>query len=281
MEEECNRPDDEIYGTLILGATMAGLGIAESLEEDFLLVERLAVPGYEFVSAFEPGWDWPASAKSAKAKNLEEELVRRGILDETSFALHIPALAPVLCNLIYPRRGNFLFWTEVVRVERLGQGEGFCVTLSNASGIARVKAANIVNTNTRIPEISGRHTCNIPLAAKYINAMLCRNVSDDMPPPPLGLVPGKHRNEAVLRLPVDVSESLSSARERIMDFWAIHPARAAGWRIASIATVFSERPVVDTSSDIPEGFTNLTSITFGNPISAYDAGALYKVETRK
>ena len=259
------------YDNVVLGATMAGIGLAETLEENLIVVECLAVPGGEFISAFEPGYDREAEPGSDAACELLEELRRREIM--TDCGLHLPAIAPVLCNRIYERKNQFLFWTEIIDVARRDSGQGYIVTLANASGISRITAGRIIDTNAQGPPVSDPPADAPEVTKRYLNALL-HYTGEENPPPAVSetLVPGRFDAEAYWRMETDLDADWPSARRKLADAWQLHPDRENGWRIASAATLFSERVVNNSEKPAQSDWLHLPSVACGNPIAAFDEG---------
>lgn len=275
-EERTDRGAPETVSVLVIGATLAGIGLAYADKERTLVVERTSGPGPEFIPCFHPGerLDEPTASEAAGA--FREELVRRNLLS-TDNRLHLGALAPVLFNRIRVDRLRVRFLTEVVRIER-EKGGHFSVTLFDASGMRRIRAGYIVDTTSTClssPEYSPE------IRSKKINAMLhCTDPQAALPIAEDGnaeIVRGRFPGEVILKLRIDPADDWPTARSKLYRYWANRPDTFGSWTMAIVADAF-EISAGNGPLSLGDCRVWLPSCAYGNAVQAFDAGFVYGEE---
>jgi hypothetical protein len=255
--------DSSYYPIIILGATFAGLGAAYSHKQESLIIERSALVGYEFINSYNPGEGWNEVVLSTEGGRLKKELLERQILSEDGRA-HIPAVAPVLYNKIAQDSLNILLHTEIADISQAG--DVIEVTIYNASGLSKLKTDLIVDTR---PDRARR------IKSKSINAMLsCGEEEINLPDLEQGqaqFVKGKLKGEIIVKVPVDVQDSWTSARHKLHQLWVNRPPEWASWTLAAIAGCFDIQAEHEPAANDPNCLY-LPSSAYRNPLEAFEAG---------
>ncbi|MBN1675856.1 MAG: hypothetical protein JXR37_32735 [Kiritimatiellae bacterium] len=263
------------YGTLIVGATCAGLGYACARPEDSLLVESSALVGWEFVEAMDPGSGWAAAVGlGMETDELRRELQARNILDGER--VHLPAVAPVLFNRLKESGLPYRFWTDVLEVR--DRGAEFEVVLFDAGGRRTVRVNRILDTTTHLVSV---HEAPVRIESKAIGATL--NRMDRPAPLPAAACNGGWRvqegrfpGEAFLALALPPEADWPAARARLHEFWMDRPAGLRPWHLVAVGTRLAEKPAwVDSPSD---RWQALPSARFENVLEAFAAGAAKAAE---
>ena len=262
---------------LICGATFYGVGEAVTDPEETLVVERNAVLGHEFIESLNPGTGWGERVYSEQGSQFRAELVKRNILTEDG-KVHLPAVYPLLCNVIDQTGMKMLFLTEIIRVEK-GNDGFYEVTLHNASGFQTVKAETIVDTTSEglsyAPE-------NRPIPqAKTINAYLFNDQEVTFPeriPEGMTCIQGRFPAEVIGKLQLDPTDQWAEAREKLHKFWTARPQHLQNWTLTSVAGSFdisiSEEELGKRQT---ENWYWAPSCKHGNLLTSYDS-AFQKVK---
>ncbi|MEF3303783.1 hypothetical protein [Paenibacillus sp. GYB003] len=260
---------------LVCGASFAGIGAAKAALEanrDVIVVERTALPGREFIEAFNPGAGWKPPATEFGLR-FREELLGRNLMEEYGPA-HLAALHPLLCLLVKRYSIRVRFLTELVDVSR--RDGRFEVMLHDASGSHTVVADTILDTSTR------RLTTPGSLAAskrKWMRAYLHHPDIRNAPLPEpiddtMSASRGRFPSEAILRMEIAPDEGPGQARRRLYAYWEARPAPWKLWTIAAIAGEF-ESDVPQGPFEQGDGWSWLPSEALSNPLNALDAGYDY------
>ncbi|MDF2663052.1 MAG: hypothetical protein K0Q94_5843 [Paenibacillus sp.] len=259
------------YPLLVYGATFAGLGIATAAKDRTLLVERTALVGSEFIASYNPGEDWESPVGTSAARQLREELLQRNLLSADG-KVHLPAIAPVLFHFIRQNGLNVRMMTEIVDVA--ARGQGYEVTLFNASGLQRITVDHIIDTTSTC---SSTPKLPAPFISKSINAMLHSETSASTPPLPdddtdVRLVEGLMPGELILKLALDSEDDWTKARTTLHRYWERHFRAFEPWTLAALADAFEIRTDVREKSVDNDGWTWFPSSTPSNLIQSFDAG---------
>lgn len=255
---------------LVVGATMAGLGIATAAKDRVLLVERSALVGHEFVAGCRPGEDWSEPPQSAPAHELRAELARRGLLSEEG-QVHLPAIAPVLCHWIRREGLNVQMMTEVIEVA--GGPGGYEVTLFDASGWRKLRADHLIDTT---PSCVSAPAYRAPELSRSINAIL--HVQPPVPeklPEAAGdgvqLARGLFPGELILRLPLAPEDGWPDARGKLHRYWQRHAEAFAPWTLAAAGDALDIR-TARREERLDDGRLWFPSSGYANLLQAFDAG---------
>lgn len=252
------------YDLVILGATLTGLGAAYSYGGNILVIERLAQVGYEYANSFNTGIDWNDITLSAYGADFKKDLVERGILSADGKA-HIPALQPVLFNMIKCDKLPVLLMTEVVSINYLENH--FNIVISNNSGISQITAKMILDTTQGI-------LAKQNIISKSINAVLYSSISEQ---PPYAydenstIVEGKLFGEYILKLKLSPNDDWIVARKKLHDYWSSRPKELNPWTIVAVADCF-EVKINKSNSKINDKYFHIPSCNFKNPLEAFEAG---------
>jgi hypothetical protein len=260
---------------LIIGATLAGIGLAYADKDRTLAVERTSGPGQEFIPCFHPGTP-VREAASELGRALREELVGRNLLSGDG-RLHLGALAPVLLNRIAMDGLRIRFLTEVVNVE-LEQTGDYLVTLFDASGLWHILAHQIVDTTSTClssPELRP------VIASKTINAML-HNVDTQAVLPVVGdgiaeVLQGRFPGEVILKLRVDADDDMPAARNKLHRYWAGRGETFGAWTLGVVADTMEVRTAAGPHA-VGERRIWLPSCAYDNALQSFEAGFAFGKE---
>lgn len=255
---------NQSYETLIIGATLTGIGLACNNKKNSLIIERTASPGSEYVNAFNPGKDWEKETATPEGKKLKNELEERNVLCDGK--AHIPAMAPILCNLIKKEKLNALFWTEITKIEKAE--DVFEIEILNASGLQKISAKKIIDTTAL--RISSPDKSSI--ISKSINAILhCENEISAFKMKTGKIIDGRFPSEKFFSLPVEISDSWPEARKKLFDSWE---RRADEIKDCLMASTASEFAYVSEQGpfEIEKNWLHLPSTAYSNPLESFDAG---------
>lgn len=265
----------ETVPVLVIGATLAGIGLAYADKERTLIVERTAGPGSEYIPCFHPG-DPVREAVSEAGRALREELVRRNLLSDDG-RLHLGALAPVLMNRIATDGLRVRFLTEIVNVEAEPTGD-YLVTLFDASGLWHIRAHHIVDTtSTRLSSPKLR-----PVAAsKTINAML-HHVDTQAALPVAGdgmaeVLQGRFPGEVILKLRVETADDMPAARNKLHRYWAGRGETFGDWTLGIVADTMEVHTAKGPHA-VGERHIGLPSCAYGNALQSFEAGFAFGKE---
>lgn len=250
----------EQYDLAVLGATFAGIGAAAACKGKAVVLESRQQVGYEFINSYNYGTNWLHPLQTGMGEKLKTECVQRGILSEEGL-VHLPALAPILCNFVKICGFTVYLMTDVIRIEKMGGC--FVITLHNVSGLQTIRAAQILDTTS-----GNRH-----ITEKYLNAMLCSAGSEAcrVENPRASVVKGLFSGEYVLKYQVEIADGWIAAREKLHGFWRDRQAQLAPWTISSVADCFEVKTEQILGVD-QDNRRYLCSAAFDNPLQAFDAG---------
>ncbi|MBI4977010.1 MAG: hypothetical protein HZC28_05975 [Spirochaetes bacterium] len=257
------------YNTLVIGATLAGLGIAYRDREETLVVESTAMVGPEFLYAYRYGTGWDTPPQSDEGKRLKQELLDRNILKDG--AAHIPGLMPVLYARIGTDHLPVSFMTEVLDVT--SSADGFAVTLFNASGKTPVTVKRIIDTTSACRSAPGK---GITFTGKHVSALLGCPPCDGSIPAANGVSvsEGRFGHERIFSVTVPVDAAWPAARETFFRAWAARDARLGMATLAAVGMTF-DVSVPKGPKTISDGWVHLPSAAYDNALAAFDAGCVF------
>lgn len=256
------------YKTAVIGGTLTALGAALALKDDYIIIEKGAVPGFEFAHAFKAGINWDKTPVTAPGEAFKSEMEKRNILENGRIS--IAALPPILFNMIKNEGLNFLFWTEIVEISR----EGGCwkIKLFNASGLNTILAENILDTTSG--GVFGKFASSLKM--KKINAVL-NGTGEISVPENAEIVDCRFPSEKIFSVSLDLKDDWPSARKKLFDAFISGHHCMKQWRIAATAFTF------DYSSEkgpfmSDEKWTRLPSTGYDNPLAAFEGGFTFEWE---
>ncbi|KRE99823.1 hypothetical protein ASG89_27205 [Paenibacillus sp. Soil766] len=266
---------EETAKVLVIGATFAGIGLAQKLGSQALLVERTMLVGHEFINSYRPGHNWNRTPQSILTEQLREQWVSRNLLNEAG-GVHIGGLAPSVYKLLLDSRQSLRLMTEVLDVRPRSEA-GYEVTLLDATGVGYISVDQIIDTTSECRSVGGK----VPLGSKFIGAVLHRETATfveeslDVPIEHAELLTGGlFASEAYLQFPVEATSSWDMARDQLHHYWISRPEPLRPWTIAAIADVFTVRTHAQQAK-LGEGWVWMPSCGFDNPLHAMDKGFQY------
>ena len=277
FDKQSNVQTKKEYKTLICGATFTGLGIANAIGSDCIVIERTAAVGREFINSYNAGKGWNEVSLSDKGTALQKELIRHNLLNEEG-RVHLAGMAPVLFNRILQENFPCLFLTEILDIKQ--GNDGWEVTIYNASGIQKIKVQEIIDTT------ANKITCpkeEIKIVAKKLNILLNRNdfrgndSNDVLSENEIAFVPGFFETEAVLKVDLEVKDDWPAARKKAHDFWKKMSPHFTDWKFAWLADEFEVQVKVE-EQDQGNKITWLPSCNFSNPLEAFEKGYAFRAE---
>ncbi len=262
---------------LVIGATFAGIGLAQRLGAQGLLVERTTLVGHEFINSYSPGHTWSRTPQLPLTEQLREQWLDRNLLTEKG-GVHLGGMAPTVHKLLLDSRQSIRLMTEIVEVKPRPD-HGYGVTLFDASGIRLIQANRIIDTTSDCRSATGR----FPLGSKFIGAVLHRadaaSAGEPLIPEAFAdrITAGLFASEAYLRFPIDASATWDEARYELHHYWEARPEALIPWTIAAIADEFAIQPPT-RREQLGEGWIWMPSCVFDNPLHALEEGYLYGEE---
>ena len=231
-----------MYDVIVLGATFAAAGIAQTLKKNCLILEQCLQAGCEFFGALNFGSDYESSPESEEAKALYQ-----GFKDTNIYSCD---------KLIYSHlsEADVLFGTRLVKAERTEKGFS-CVTYG-VDGFCTYEAKRVIDTRS----------CDEISASKTFNML----IESDEKPEFSGVESLKTgvENHYVLRVPVPLSCGYSEARIKART--VIH-SFSENQRLILLASLFDYQIKKDYEKHC-DGIIHLPSKAYKNPILAFEAG---------
>ncbi len=254
---------------LALGATLTSLGLATARPRDVMVLESGGCPAPEFAGAFDPGHEQSVAAATEQGKTLERELRQRNILADNRY--HIPALIPVLYRHIRDAGLRCLFWTDTLRIEPDGDGEGYTVDFFNASGQQRIHARKILDTTAEgtAGTVPRRWTEKRLWSALHGSAG--EEAADSAKAAGIDWKPGRFNNESYFGVRLEPDTEWPAARQQLLEAWRKRPAALAQTRLAAIATEFEYRYPRHPHT-VAKNWIHRPSASYAGPLSAFDGG---------
>ena len=222
-------------GTLILGATFYGCGLAKRLKNAVVVESSVAV-GSDYAYAFEQGGNWNTPAQNAEAEEFRQELFRRNAVNDAGHLLN-GALVPVFADWCLKNGVRPYFGLE------LAEKQANRLTFVDFCG------TRVVFEAEKIIDARPRYT-----GTKNLTAAIC---SDE------AIAEGKHGffnisktiagNVYYLSFEVESDSTFQSARQRLGALWESRPQSLKNAQMIWSAVRFSKS-------------------IFANPVAALDAG---------
>ncbi len=227
-----------MYDVAIFGATFACAGFLSAYKGRGIVIERNTLCGYEFINALKKGTCFEEKATTEEGVAFYKKLQKRGVF-ERDFNLFDSSVPLYECF----ENKNVCLATQICDVQRCE--EGFEIKVFNSGGFDVVKAKQIIDT-----------TCHDEMViSKTLNAIV---KSADF------LEESGIDERKILKCRVDVKDDFFAARAKLK----------AELEKGMIADYIA--PVFDfvTGENIlrKEEITYITSVSFKNPLLAFDAG---------
>ena len=222
-------------GTLIIGATFYGCGLAHALK-DAIVVESSMAPGCDYAYAFSQGINWKNQAKHPAAEEFRQELYLRHAVTDNDDLL-TGALTPVFADWCIKHDVRPLLGLD------LAEKHGNTATFVDFCGkIITIEADRIIDARIRAEK------------TKTLTAALCCTEELEV---------GRHgffnitstiaEHLYYLAFEVDADTTMQSARQRLACLWESRPESLKSAQMVWSAMRFSEN-------------------VFDNPIAALDCG---------
>lgn len=226
---------------IVLGATFAAAGIAQTYKKNCLVIEESTRAGYEFFGALHFGSGYEKPAKTPQSEALQKLLTGQENLyggDRHIYPLFDPE--------------QLRFGTKLVSVTREA---GFvrCVT-HGVSGFVTYEARHFVDTTV---ESNTEKTYNFLMESPTAPTF-----------PGVTYQKGGMENHYIVRCPVAPSCSYTQARQQVLQLVRQF---SDSQRLILCADVFDYRV-----SPQPESSSYLPSKAYENPVRAFEAGLLWK-----
>jgi len=258
--------EEKKVSVLVVGATFFGLGVAIGAGKRAKVIERSIMAGPEFICTYRESRGFDEALKHEKTLVLKEEFKKRNILGEND-KVHIPAMQPVLYNLIKNENIDISFSTEFISAVK--NGAEYEAELFDVSGYKRTFCKKIVDTTalciTR-PEL------NVNIKSKSINALI--HSKEDLTKPDdiegVKFFFGNCNGEVYMKYPLDKNDDIIRAREKLHKFWQTRPEILKNWSLDAVATEMEIIPEPDSKND--ENFLWYPSSAYNNPLKAFDEG---------
>lgn len=231
---------------LVIGASFAGAGFAAAAGKDVVIVENTCVLGKEFAAGLNQKPAKKMICKTKQGKNLENELKRRGLLNENGEIYAQPAVF-VLSKLLLELKTEVRFHTVVTNIEHVGSG--FEITLFNNEGISKMRAKQVIDTTSA--GVFGKHKRRKFLCSAVAGQTELRNEITGM---------------AYIALPLEESCGWMEAREKTLAY-----VQKNNLKIVMMANEFAYRDSAEPKET--EGILWLPSDGFYNLLEAFEGGA--------
>ncbi|MDF2959311.1 MAG: hypothetical protein K0S39_1046 [Paenibacillus sp.] len=254
--------------TLIIGASMLGLGIAFSKERDAMVLESSNGVGNEYIRSFKFSRS-SCSPATSKGTELQQECARRGIMDSEG-RMHLPGLMPVMIKHIKEADLDVKMQTSVVEVkQRDGQFE---VLYYDASGLRTLVADRLVDTTS----VCLTKPACFQAKSKSLNMMLnaLPEQLDVTGTKDYSIRRGRFESEIVLRFGVEPEDDWISARNKLFQFWLNRPSALTSCAFVTHADEFDMEYDL-AHQPISPGWDWLPSAYYSNPLEAFDHGFRY------
>ena len=232
-----------MFDVIVLGATFAAAGIAQSYKKSCLVLERRVKAGYEFFGALNFGKAYEQSLACEEAAQLRKTLTESGLYGGDRH--------------IYPyfRNTNILFQTDVVRVEQ--REDHFVCHTHGIDGFSSFAAKAIIDTRC----------WDALCACKTYNLLIESPTTPVFSGAVTEKAPGKDRY--ILRCAVPTSCGYPEARQRAFQ---IMEKFSKEQRLILSADEF-DYGIKETYPKTKNGIFLLPSKAFENPALAFEAGS--------
>ena len=252
--------EEKRYEAIVLGATLAGVGLAQALGDRCLVLDRCGQPGWEFFGALDFGTDYAAPLHTDAANGL-----RRTWAQDDCFAadgrIALTDGSAALCRCLQNSGAAVRLQSEIAAVEKTP--EGFAVTTHGAAGFRTWRAKRVIDT--RCPAAG--------VAQKSLHALLHADGPVRLPED-IRTERWGGEGDFVLCCPVAADASWPQARAALAALLSRLP---QGCRPVLTAEAFVCVPAAELPA-ASDGVEQLVSRRYANPLLAFDAGVQYGEE---
>jgi hypothetical protein len=209
----------EYKSTVIIGASMLGIGIATCLDKDSVVIEPSNGVGNEFIRSFKiPKKSY--TPVTGIGKQLQQELIQRNVMDDEGM-LHLQGIMPVLMKYITEKKLDVRMQTNIVKVEH-SDGK-FLVHCYDASGFKVFITDRVVDTTISCASKPERFIAK----GKRLNMMISRLPNKDQDNCEKSLdytiQQGRFASEIFLKYSLDLNDDWIKARNKLFQFWLNRP----------------------------------------------------------
>jgi hypothetical protein len=276
----------EYIPTLIIGASMLGLGIAFNRGKSAATLEYSGGLGNEFIRSFKIAGK-PYRAASPKGLEIQDDCLVRNVMS-TEGRLHLPGLMHVLVNQISQAKLDVRLLTSVVEVKQ--HKDQLEVLVHDASGLRTILTDQLIDTTPSCVTKPGQFS---PLS-KSLNLMIHgwaqqqqEGLERQQPwppqqPDPSSLQPsdsaagyaikhGRFTPEVILEYPIDVQDDWMTARNKLFQFWLNRPEALQQCSFVTHADEF-DMEYKASHHNLEPHWDWLPSAFYDNPLEAFDHG---------
>lgn len=194
------------YKVAVFGATVLAAGIAESLKNDAIIIEKTESSAVDYVSCINIPLSEIKKCKKEQSKKFLQEIKNRNLINEQG-KVHVFPVAGICAKSFL--ESNTLLSTDIISVEKLE--DEYEITVFNIDGFSKIRAKYIVDTIAT--GILGVESGKLEYK-KYINAAINGEVRENK-----YLQQGRFENEFVFSLEVKKDTSYSDAVRSLHEKW--------------------------------------------------------------
>jgi hypothetical protein len=253
----------EYVPTLIIGASMLGLGLAFNKGKDAVTLEYSSGVGNEYIRSFKLG-NKPYQAASSKGLDIQHECLVRNAMS-TEGRLHLPGLMHVLVNQLSIAKLDVRLLTSVVEVKK--HKDQFEVLVHDASGLRTIITDQLIDTTPGCVTKPGQFSPSSKSLNMMIHGWSQPNDSADG----YAIKRGRFASEVILEYPLNLEENWMVARNKLFQFWLNRP---EALRACSFITHADEFDMEYEAShhNLEPHWDWLPSAFYDNPLEAFDHG---------
>lgn len=222
------------YDLVIVGTTIAGLGLAKTVKQDqkVLIVNSTEMAAYEFVNTYKLTGVYSQGAEYYK------KFLNLGV--------------------------DILLASEITWVHNTGKEHH--LEIFSGTGFLQVKAKTLVDTTERYADIMEKS-----LNCLLVNKCKGNIIEDCFEGISLIPEPDEHLGLMIMKYKCPVEMNMLNARHKLIDFWRNRPKNLYDWKIASIGCCFEVQPVFGLK-EISQNHILLPSAYYNTPDESYKAG---------
>ena len=240
-----------MYDLIVLGATFAAAGIAQTFPGSCLILEPKPLAGYEFLSTCHHGTDYHIPAVYPLAQQMQRTFAEKGAFAHNRTCL-FDCAAPFYTLL---EGKEVLLNTHILSTEKTD--DGFRVTVHGINGFRTFTAKRIIDTR-----------CNNRMCQSKTYNMLIDGTGEVTLPEGVVREEWGFTHNYVLRCTVAPEDTLITARKRAKEVLEQLP---EGHKVILLADDFDYQ-VKPGYPKTENGILMLPSKAYPNPILALDAG---------
>ncbi|KGE18790.1 hypothetical protein [Paenibacillus wynnii] len=255
----------EYVPSLIIGASMLGLGLALGRDGNAVVLEGGNAVGSEFIRSFKLS-EAAYSPVTAIGKKVQEDCVSRNVVDAEG-RLHLAGFMPFMIKQLTDAKLDVRMQTAVVDVKQ--QDGKFEVTYYDASGLRTLIADELIDTTPLCVTKPGVGH----LKYKNLNMML-QGLSRQEAAAGLegfSIRLGRFEAETVLQFPIEPGDGWVEARNKLFQFWLNRPAALQSCAFVTHADDF-EMGYNSEQVSIQPGWEWRPSAYYNHPLEALEHG---------